>query len=137
MKVKVITSIAVEMKGKFLVVRRAPHDTMPLLWEFPGGKLESDETLEQCAIREVEEETGLKTKNAEYKGVSERFNEDRNYNSGRHTIVHHFYVKKFTGEVKLSRDHTDFKWLTKKEILKMKVSKDIGTDTIYFLKNFK
>ena len=32
-------------------------------WEFPGGKKEEGETLEEAAIREVEEETGARSQN--------------------------------------------------------------------------
>lgn len=137
MRIKMITSIAIEKDGKFLIIKRAEHDTMPGMWEFSGGKVDPKETLEQCAKREVKEETGMKARNIEYKGVSERFSEDRNTNAGYHTIVHHFYTNKFNGKVRLSKDHTDSKWLTKEEILKMKVGKDIGTDTVCFLKKFK
>ncbi len=137
MRIKVITSVAVERNGKFLIIKRASHDTMPGLWEFPGGKLEDNEMLEDCAKREVKEEAGLDAKNIDYKGVSERFLEDRNQDADFHTIVHHFHVTKFDGTVRLSEDHTDFKWLSKEEILKMKVGDEIGSDTTYFLKNFK
>jgi 8-oxo-dGTP diphosphatase len=42
--------------GRVLVVHRPGHDD----WSFPKGKLEAGETWEQAALREVEEETGLR-----------------------------------------------------------------------------
>ena len=41
-------------KGEYLLIFR--HD----VWDLPKGKQEPDETIEECALREVEEETGLK-----------------------------------------------------------------------------
>lgn len=92
MKIKAITSIAIEKNGKYLILKRSPYDTMPRLWEFPGGKLDVGEKLEDSAKREVIEETGLIPNKMKYKGYSERFSEDRNVQSGYHTIVHHFYA---------------------------------------------
>lgn len=132
MIIKVITSVAVEKNGKFLIVKRNQDETMPGLWEFPGGKLNPDETLENCAIRELLEESGLEATKIEYRGYTERFVEDRGFKSSCHTLAHHFYVSKFKGEVRLSEEHQDFKWITKEEIFKMKVGKEIGTDTIQF-----
>lgn len=47
--------------GKILLVKRG---TQPFLgmWAVPGGRLEGNETLEQCAIRETREESGLEAK---------------------------------------------------------------------------
>lgn len=44
--------------GKILLVKR---DTEPFkgMWALPGGRLDGDETLEECCIREVIEESGL------------------------------------------------------------------------------
>lgn len=132
MKIKVIASIAVENDGKFLILKRSPHDTMPNLWEFPGGKIIVGEKIEDSARRELLEETGIEATELEYKGYTERFSEDREFYSGYHTIVHHFYAKRFKGNVKLSEEHSSFKWLTKDEILKMKVGEEIGSDTAAF-----
>jgi 8-oxo-dGTP pyrophosphatase MutT (NUDIX family) len=41
-------------KGEFLLIYRKKH------WDLPKGKMDKDETMEECAVREVEEETGLK-----------------------------------------------------------------------------
>lgn len=134
MKIKIITSIVIEKDGKFLIMKRAPHDTMPGLWEFPGGKVDAEEKLIDSAKREVKEESGLIPNKLEYKGYTERFSEDRNVKSGYHTIVHHFYCNDFNGEIKVSEEHTEFKWVTKSEILKMKVGKEVGNDTVEFFK---
>ncbi|MBU5537678.1 MAG: NUDIX domain-containing protein [Candidatus Aenigmatarchaeota archaeon] len=39
MKLKVITSVAIEKDGKFLILKRSSYDTLPGMWEFPGGKV--------------------------------------------------------------------------------------------------
>jgi A/G-specific adenine glycosylase len=46
-------------RGRILIARRAETQMLGGLWEFPGGKQKKGETLEQTAVREIEEETGL------------------------------------------------------------------------------
>lgn len=42
--------------SKILAVQRGPGSSHPMQWEFPGGKIHSGETPEQCIIREIKEE---------------------------------------------------------------------------------
>ena len=44
---------------KFLICQRPAHKARGLLWEFVGGKVESDETKEQALIRECKEELNV------------------------------------------------------------------------------
>ena len=44
---------------KILVCQRRRGDSFELMWEFPGGKMHSNETLEQALARELQEELGV------------------------------------------------------------------------------
>ncbi len=54
-KIRVVGAI-IEQDGKVLITQRPPKAVLPLLWEFPGGKVEPDETDEQALARELRED---------------------------------------------------------------------------------
>ncbi|TXK36598.1 (deoxy)nucleoside triphosphate pyrophosphohydrolase [Pontibacter qinzhouensis] len=56
--IKVVCAI-LEQHNRVLVTQRNQNMAQPLLWEFPGGKLEPDEEEEQALIREIKEELQL------------------------------------------------------------------------------
>lgn len=51
-----VTAAIIKQNDQYLICQRSSDDECPLLWEFPGGKCEVGETLEQCILREIEEE---------------------------------------------------------------------------------
>jgi 8-oxo-dGTP diphosphatase len=55
-------SVALERNGKYLLVLRA-NPPAQHMYAFPGGRVDPGETLETAALRELEEETGLKAAN--------------------------------------------------------------------------
>jgi 8-oxo-dGTP diphosphatase len=46
-------------QGRLLVCQRTRYQTMPLKWEFPGGKIEEGEQPRDALRRELEEELGI------------------------------------------------------------------------------
>jgi 8-oxo-dGTP diphosphatase len=48
--------------GKVLIARRKQGQSHAGLWEFPGGKIEENESPQECLERELEEELGIKVK---------------------------------------------------------------------------
>jgi 8-oxo-dGTP diphosphatase len=60
----VAAAALVDGDGRVLVQQRAPGRAMAGLWEFPGGKVETDETPEAALIRELREELGIDTEAA-------------------------------------------------------------------------
>ena len=54
-----VTAAIIEHGGKILLAQRKADAPYPLLWEFPGGKLEPMEDPRDCVIREVREELAI------------------------------------------------------------------------------
>ena len=103
--------IIVQKGNKILVVERSKTDAwMPLHWSYPGGHIQKKETPYYAAKRELEEETGLKPKTVEYKGI-------RNTANGKMYI---YLCYEFDGEVKLNFEHSDRKWVTYDEVEDLK-----------------
>ncbi len=54
-----VVGAMIERDGKYLITQRKPTATLPLLWEFPGGRVEPGETDAQALARELREEMDL------------------------------------------------------------------------------
>lgn len=91
-------------------------------WDLPKGKLDEGEKLEDCAIREVEEETGLKNT----KLIAPLIVTHHTYHEGSKFILKesHWYTMKVSGEQKLTpqteEDIFDIKWVSKNDLEKYK-----------------
>lgn len=60
-----VTCAIIEDNGKILAAQRSEKMSLPLKWEFPGGKIEELEKPEECIKREIKEELGI-TLNVKY-----------------------------------------------------------------------
>jgi len=87
-------------------------------WDLPKGKLDKGETVEQCAIREVEEETGLKDLRLEKPLLITYHTYDE---SGKHFLkeTHWYRMRAFGGQAlqpQAEEQITELKWVGNKEL---------------------
>lgn len=57
--IHVVAGLIVDKAGRILIAKRPNHKHYPGYWEFPGGKLEANETPYQTLCRELKEELGI------------------------------------------------------------------------------
>ena len=87
--------------GRVLLVHRPKYDD----WTFPKGKADDGETDEDCALREVLEETGLSCELVEHVGVTEYVD-----SKGRPKIVHWFSMRPLAGEFEPTDEVDELRW---------------------------
>ena len=110
MEMKVVVSCAlIDVDGRILLSKR-PNDTMMGgLWEFPGGKIEKNETAIQAIIREVKEETNLTVSNPIFLG-----NIKHKYS---HFGVNISLFISFPKSIKSLNLSQEYRWIRMKDIL--------------------
>ena len=106
----VACAIILNNQNKVLACQRSANMHLPLKWEFPGGKIEENETAEDCLIREIKEELNIEIQILEQKSVNEHHYPDKSIQ------LIPFICKYLSGDISL-KEHKDFKWLDKTNLL--------------------
>jgi len=125
----------VEKNGKFLIIKRREDEiAYPGMWTVPGGKVEVPDSCYETLKREIKEETGVEIQD-EIKFVREYgFTRPDGY----HVIGLTFACRWKSGKIKLSKDFTDFAWVTAKEAENYELIPGILQEIqIFCSKNFK
>jgi len=98
---------AIIKKGNlYLVTQRNRNKYMGLKWEFPGGKVEANETLQEALTREIHEELNISI------NVYEKIAEERYKDSEINIILHYFLCSIKDGDISLN-EHEAMEWADK------------------------
>ena len=106
--IKVTCGIIIRQR-KVLVAQRSEKMRIPLKWEFPGGKIEQDETAEDCLLRELKEEL-----NIEGKLLQKLPPKDHDYGTFAIRLIP--FIARYTAGDIILTEHKDFKWVSKDEL---------------------
>lgn len=96
-------------QGLILIDRRPEKGLLGGLWEFPGGKIEPEETVEACIEREILEEIGI-----EIEVENHLITLDHDYSHFRLTLIVH-YCRHVSGEPQ-TIECQEIRWVTLDEI---------------------
>jgi 8-oxo-dGTP diphosphatase len=105
-----VTCAIILFDDKILVTQRSEQMKLPLKWEFPGGKLEINESVEECIIREIKEEI-----NIEVAITRKMSNSIFDYGDFKINLIP-FVADYVSGKIILS-EHRAYKLLEKEELL--------------------
>ena len=109
---KRVVAALITKQGKLLVCQRTRHQTMPLKWEFPGGKIEEREQPRDALRRELEEELGIvATIGDEVARIQHE------YPNRSRVELRFFVVRDYAGEIE-NRILKDIQWAGPKDLPK-------------------
>ena len=122
-----------EPSGEVLLLKRAQKAGFaPGVWEDITGRMKQLEEPEQALRREVREETGLEISIVKPLRVFHIFRGART--PGNELVGILFWCKTQGKEVKLSEEHTEFRWLKPDEALHLLDSDGIKEDIVAYIK---
>jgi len=108
--VKQVVAALIFKQEQILVCQRTRHQTMPLKWEFPGGKIEEGEQPRDALRRELNEELGIDAT------IGEEVARIRHeYKNGSAVELRFYAVREYKGELE-NRIFKDMRWAIRSEL---------------------
>lgn len=107
---QVAVGIIRNTERQIFLAQRAASSYMANKWEFPGGKIEQDESAEQALKRELMEETGIEVTSASAIGLADHIYEDLR------VTLHFFLVEGWNGEP-YGREGQPQRWVEQQDLI--------------------
>ena len=111
MKLINVVAAIIKKNNKYLIVQRNKNKHLGLKWEFPGGKVDKNESFESALKREIQEELNI-TINIHQKIALEEYKDEK-----IDIILHYYLCSHKNGTITLS-EHENLAWVAKKDFEK-------------------
>ncbi|MSQ83887.1 MAG: (deoxy)nucleoside triphosphate pyrophosphohydrolase [Myxococcales bacterium] len=106
--IRVVAAEITNDQGQYLITQRLPHAAMPLMWEFPGGKVEAGEGDRAALVREITEELDVTIEVA-----AETLQAVHDYD--RYSIDFHSFAARIAAGTPKRIGVWDFRWVSADE----------------------
>ena len=108
MKAKDVVAAIIKKDNLYLIAQRNKNKYMGLTWEFPGGKVESNETFHEALSREIQEELNIQI------NVHEKIAEEK-YKDDQIDIILHYYLCSEKSGTTILNEHENIAWVEKQD----------------------
>ena len=122
MKPTDVVAAIIKKDNLYLVVKRNRDKYMGLKWEFPGGKVDPGETLQEALVREIYEELNIDI------NIHEKLAEERYKDNEINIILHYFLCTIKNGVINLN-EHEAMAWVNKENFNQYDFVKGDGNHT--------
>ena len=114
-----VVAAIIKKDNHFLIVKRNKKKHLGLKWEFPGGKVQENETFEEALIREIKEELNIKI------SLQDKLAEEKYKDEKIDIVLHYFLCTQEDGTIELN-EHEDLAWVEKKDFDKYNFAEGDG-----------
>ena len=104
-----VVAAIIRKNNQFLIVQRNKNKYVGLKWEFPGGKVEPNETFQEALSREIHEELNINI------NIHEKLTEEKYKDSEINIVLHYFLCSIKDGTINLN-EHEAMAWVDKKDL---------------------
>jgi 8-oxo-dGTP diphosphatase len=111
--IKQVAAALITRREEILCCQRTEHQTLPLKWEFPGGKIEPGEDAPAALQRELDEELGISAHIG--RKVAQL---QHRYANGNAVELHFFLVEGYEGELQ-NRIFREIRWVHWRDLPKL------------------
>jgi len=108
MKAENVVAAIIKKENSYLIAQRNRNKYMGLKWEFPGGKVEPNETFHEALSREIQEELNIQI------NVHEKIAEEK-YKDNQIDIILHYYLCSEKSGTTILNEHENIAWVETKD----------------------
>lgn len=129
------TSVIADEDGRIVLVHRKDNN----LWALPGGGMELGESIQEAAIREVKEETGLEVEICGLVGVYTNPHHVMKYDDGevRQQFSLCYNTRLVGGDLKFDEESTEIAWVSPHELAALPIHPSMRLRIAHYLEHRK